>query len=122
VKYVWTGTSVGAAALAGIYHLDPDAGGLILCPYRALTGLACPGCGMTRATHFLLRGDLASAWAYNPLLFLAVPLVLAFALAPRALSAPCALRWRTRIGWVGLACALVFWIWRNTALYPLLRL
>jgi hypothetical protein len=122
VKYVWTGTSVGAAALAGIYHLDPDAGGLILCPYRALTGLACPGCGMTRATHFLLRGDLASAWAYNPLLFLAVPLVVAFALAPRALSAPRAQRWRTRIGWVGLACALVFWIWRNTGLYPLLRL
>ena len=122
MKYVWTGTSVGAAALAGIYHLGPDAGGLILCPYRALTGLACPGCGMTRATHFLLRGDLAAAWAHNPLLFLAVPLVLGFALAPRALSAPRALRWRTRIGWVGLVCALVFWIWRNTSLYPYLRL
>lgn len=112
----------GAAALAGIYHLDPDAGGPLLCPYRALTGLACPGCGLTRATHYLLRGDVATAWVHNPLLFLGVPLALGFALAPLALSEPLATRWRTRLGWLALALTLAFWVWRNTALYPFLRL
>lgn len=115
--------SVGAAAaLGGIYHLDPEASGPILCPYRALTGLPCPGCGLTRATHYLLRGDLATAWAYNPLLFLAMPLALAFALAPLAVSEPEATRWRTRLGWLALGLTLAFWVWRNTALYPFLRL
>lgn len=114
--------ALASMALVGLYHLDPEANGVILCPYRVLTGLACPGCGLTRAAHHLVRGDLATAWTYNPLLFVAVPLVVAFALAPRVVTDPTATRWRTRLGWTGLTLALVFWVWRNTPLYPFLHL
>lgn len=47
---------------------------VILCPFRALTGHPCPGCGMTRAFCALMHGELWRAVKLNPfspLLFLA---------------------------------------------------
>jgi hypothetical protein len=55
--------------LAGTVYVglnDPSAGGNLLpCPFRSLTGWWCPGCGLTRATHHLLHGDLAQALRFN---------------------------------------------------------
>lgn len=50
------------------------------------TGLYCPGCGMTRAAHALVHGDLAQAVAMNPLLpvlLLALPLLVLHSLGYR---------------------------------------
>jgi hypothetical protein len=63
-------------AVATIYVgvVDPARRGVFPpCPFRALTGWWCPGCGMTRATHHLLHGDVIGALRYNALL----PFVLA---------------------------------------------
>jgi len=49
------------------------------CALLETTGLACPACGATRATHLLLHGDIAGALDYNALLVIALPLF-AFAL------------------------------------------
>jgi hypothetical protein len=38
-----------------------------MCPFALATGMACPGCGMTRAAGQLLRGDFGAAIAYHPL-------------------------------------------------------
>ncbi len=61
-----------AAALPGIEE------GPVVCPFRAVTGLPCPTCGLIRAAQSLMRGDLGRALAINPfdtLFFLvAVPL------------------------------------------------
>jgi hypothetical protein len=37
------------------------------CPFHALTGLPCVGCGTTRAVVALARGDVLGALAFNPL-------------------------------------------------------
>lgn len=67
----------GAAAVSTVISSDrPEAGitlpGSIPCPIHELTGLWCPGCGLTRATHHLFRGNLDEAMS----LHLFVPLVL----------------------------------------------
>lgn len=57
---------------------DPDhPTGLILCPFRLLTGWPCPLCGMTRGLGALLRGR----WSDAVQLHLFSPLVLAALLA-----------------------------------------
>lgn len=66
-------TAVGIAVLAVIYWK-------IGCPIRWLTGIACPGCGMSRALLALCRGEWRQALQYHPLVgtvpFLAVWLLL----------------------------------------------
>ena len=56
------------AATAYTWAVDPyEPGHYPVCPTYALAGIYCPGCGMLRATHDLLHGDLAGALARNPL-------------------------------------------------------
>ena len=71
--------AVAAAGLTYLYGTSPYAESALLlpCPLKALTGLSCPFCGATRMSYALLHGDVAAAWAVNPFLLLAVPLVLA---------------------------------------------
>lgn len=70
-----TGALVGALVLLAVR--DPHVPGSYgICPSLAF-GFACAGCGGLRATHELLSGDLAAAWAYNPL----APLLLAAVVA-----------------------------------------
>lgn len=61
-------TAVGVVAL-----VDPnEPGHYPTCPFLALTGLFCPGCGSLRAVHALAQGDLATAVGLNLLTTLAV--------------------------------------------------
>jgi hypothetical protein len=59
----------GCALAAGAVYVaavDPSEGGVFVpCPFRSLTGWWCPGCGLTRATHHLLRGDLMAAHRHH---------------------------------------------------------
>ena len=73
----------GAAGVALLLaRIDPNATGSALppCPFRALTGLYCPGCGSTRCLHALLHGELARAFALNPLLVAVGPVLVLMAL------------------------------------------
>ena len=45
------------------------------CPFHAVTGLWCPGCGATRASGLLLRGHPVEALHYNALWVVAAPAV-----------------------------------------------
>jgi hypothetical protein len=62
--------AVAGAGLVGFTALNDPTQRSILppCPFHAATGLWCPGCGLTRAAHHLLRGDVAAALSSNLLL------------------------------------------------------
>jgi hypothetical protein len=45
------------------------------CWTYSMTGLKCPGCGVLRATHAMLRGEFGLAWVLNPLWVCIAPLV-----------------------------------------------
>lgn len=42
----------------------------ITCPIKHVTGISCPGCGMSRAWFHALTLDFAGAFAYHPLFWL----------------------------------------------------
>jgi hypothetical protein len=67
---------VGAAILcAGLFYgyiLIP-AGIRIACPLRTITGLRCPGCGITDLCLAILHGRIKEAPAYNWGVSLAAP-------------------------------------------------
>lgn len=44
------------------------------CLFREMTGLECPGCGMTRGTYALFHGDFLKAFLFNPVGMIVLPL------------------------------------------------
>ena len=66
-------SALGAAAFLTLAHVvDPnEPGNYPTCPWLAITGTWCPGCGTLRATHALTHGDPGTAFARNPVTVLA---------------------------------------------------
>ena len=48
----------------------------IPCPFYYITGLQCPGCGISRMMIALARLDFTQALQYNPFIFLTLPILL----------------------------------------------
>ena len=116
-----------AVAVVMLRVFDPATSGVFPpCPVRYLTGWYCPGCGSLRAMHQLLHGNLAAAWAMNPLTVILVPF-LSYGLVSHALYE---IRgrglWRPLVPavWIRVLCAaiILFGIARNLPLHPFDRL
>jgi Protein of unknown function (DUF2752) len=65
IATLWAFCAVTFLALRPLWLVG--AGLLPACPWHAVTGLACPGCGSTRAILRLLEGEFAAGFAFNPL-------------------------------------------------------
>ncbi|MEO6703475.1 MAG: DUF2752 domain-containing protein [Jatrophihabitantaceae bacterium] len=65
--------TVALVAVPGLYLFNPNTSRIPLCPLHAMTGLWCPLCGVTRASHALLHGQLGTALQDNLLFVLALP-------------------------------------------------
>jgi len=93
------------------------------CPFHALTGLHCPGCGTLRAMHALAHGRPIEALGLNALSTLVAPFLVCHAVR----SALAAVRRRPlpRLSlsagaiWAFLGLVLLFAVLRNLPVYPL---
>lgn len=65
---------IRVAVLLALYYIWVRSTGLAApCPIHALTGLYCPGCGITRLLMALAVGDISTAYYWNPGLFWIAP-------------------------------------------------
>jgi hypothetical protein len=104
--------------LSLLWLFDPAKISVPVCTFHALTGLNCPGCGATRATHELLHGRLLAAWHYNALWVLSLPLAVYLTISElRVLSGgrplPGDLPRRTWFWLAVAAVTMVFFLCRN---------
>jgi Protein of unknown function (DUF2752) len=113
-------TLAAAVIAAGVLAVrDPEQPGHYpTCPFHAMTGLWCPGCGSLRAVHALTHGDLSTAVHRNALAVLALPYLAAAWLAwlTRTLGRPRTTRATPPAAlWAVLAVVITFGVARNLA-------
>lgn len=95
------------------YNLFPK------CPFYAITGYKCPGCGSQRAIHYLLNFDLHNAWRQNFLLIIAIPYIITGLIFEyQKHPTPKMLQWRKILfGYKAIIIVFIivmsFWIIRN---------
>ena len=53
------------------------------CVFLRITGIPCPGCGMTRAAMALMEYNFASAFYYHPAIYILIPVVPFCIFAPK---------------------------------------
>lgn len=60
-----------------------NSGIYISCPFRCITGLKCPGCGLTHLVIHLVRGQILEAFASNPVLMIYILYMFGISIASR---------------------------------------
>ncbi len=122
VRWALAGTAIAGCAYVAVADPNRPSSWYPVCPFKALTGLDCPGCGITRALHALLTGHPLRAFDHNALVMLVVVVGLVwFAVnrlrarrgrPPLELSHPA--WWGAAFG----ALVAVFWVVRNLPWEP----
>lgn len=69
---------VAIIVLCVYFYFDPAQYPFPKCVFLSLTGWECPGCGIQRAVHALLHGNISLAWHYNPFIFVVMPILIVF--------------------------------------------
>ena len=95
--------AAGLVAAAVAYPLAPFSP--TLCPLRALTGVPCPLCGMTRAIVAAVHGHAGESLAFNPGGFIVLALAVVAILRPA---------WLARLqlpAWSIFAIVGALWAW-----------
>ena len=111
IKY---GIILGIALAYLIFVLCTNIG--IPCVFHLITGLKCPGCGISRMLMSIVRLDFVSAFWHNPLLFVTGPLIIAYIVASEVKFVKYGNRdmgkWQIFM-WIELGLLLAYWILRN---------
>jgi hypothetical protein len=76
----WSAAAVGAVGYLTLWPKEYR----IPCLFHAATGLLCPGCGTTRSLTALLHGDVATAFAFNSLIYFIPVFLIAYELTKRS--------------------------------------
>lgn len=110
--------SLGVTAMAAAQVACVAAGvGGWPCPLKSALGIPCPGCGLTRASVSLLRGDFAAGFgthAFAPVLLLVLAALAVAGLLPAARREAFAglvsrFERRTKVTYVVLGAMLLYW-------------
>ena len=73
------GWAIGIVLLSSILPLVIVESGPSPCLFRGITGMKCPGCGMTRAFVSFFHGGFVDAVVHNHLVVVVLPVICAVA-------------------------------------------
>lgn len=107
---------VAAVAVAQVAGVAFGVGGWP-CPLKSALGIPCPGCGLTRASVALLRGEFAASFglhAFAPVLLAGLAVLAVAGLLPAARRETFAslvgrFERRTKAAYVVLGAMLLYW-------------
>ena len=89
----------------------------IPCLFHELTGYMCPGCGVTRMIISMARLDFYSAFGYNKLLFVTMPVILYLVFSVERKYVVTGKRylakWEKCLAYVEIALLVIFGVVRN---------
>ncbi|MEN6521001.1 MAG: DUF2752 domain-containing protein [Armatimonadota bacterium] len=107
------------AALTFLYVLNPNISRYLPpCPFHALTGLYCPGCGSTRAMHQLLHVHILAALDLNPLMVISLPFLLYSSLKQAFMQSKPEQPVKAIWVWSIFVVIIIYGIMRNIPVYP----
>lgn len=87
------------------------------CPFRAITHIPCPGCGMTRAATSLVHLDVTQSFVWHPMLIPTLILAILFVEEGwRHQSFQC--RFCQILLWIWIAAMIACWIYRLIFVFP----
>ena len=93
-----------------------------LCIFKRITGLNCPSCGITRMGISLMRGDIKSAFRYNQLITVLLPLfaiyILFYLYRYLKLGTTKLSRWENVMMIIVSVVLILYAIVRNLPFYP----
>jgi Protein of unknown function (DUF2752) len=124
----WAAVAILLAAAAGaaamLFFFNPAQYNIYpVCQFHRLTGLNCPGCGMTRALYALLHGQFALALRDNALLVAGLifcALRGGWWAVRKALGKPVGHFFPPKLLWPLLGVVLVFGVLRNLPAFAFL--
>ena len=116
---LWSGVAL-ATGCALLYFFNPAEHGFFpVCVFHSTTGWNCPGCGGLRAVHQLLHGHVETAFRFNPLFVIAVPVAMIFLVRGLLRRSPDKnFSFQPVWLWVGLVAVIAFGIARNLPFAP----
>ncbi len=93
----------------------------IPCIFHTVTGLQCPGCGISRMFLSLFKGDIKAAWGYNHVILCLSPLflVLIVHMSARYIKKGSLVpaRWANILMCIMIGVLLVFGVLRNIPMF-----
>lgn len=97
----------------------------IFCVFKKITGLYCPGCGITRCIASILECKFYQAFRYNPLLFVLIPFLLPYVIYKYYIyifnkTDKITSKIPNVIWWILLIITLIFGILRNIDMFKFL--
>ncbi|MFD0690978.1 DUF2752 domain-containing protein [Actinomadura fibrosa] len=109
---------VAASVVSYVGAVDPNVDGHYpTCPFLALTGYQCPGCGSLRTIHALAHGHVREALGLNVLAVAMLPVLAFFFVrwtAARVRDRPARARaGDPRLIWALFGGIVLFWVLRN---------
>jgi hypothetical protein len=108
-------TAIGVGAI--VFFFNPSTHRFYpVCLFHAMTGLNCPGCGMTRSMYALLHGNFLRALQDNALFVLvliAMGIAGAHFIFKKLKDQPAAFKMSPKFLWLFLVIALIFATIRN---------